>query len=358
MESGQKKYGLIVPKQKLDSVRKTNNVFGDDSDSGDEAIHKKPIETSNQTKAQQRSNKVLINKALEEDATVFQYDEVFDDMKKKKELLDGNKTKADKKPRYIQNLIIQADKRKIEYERRNERLIQKERETEGNEFEDKEAFITSSYKKKLEELKKLDEEDLKFSMIEEINDVTKQKDMGSFYRHLYKSEFSNNKNDDKINEVNKVSRKSDVTRHYRKRESSNSSEDHNENDDKDTDISDDSESSGHSSTKRKKIENRETTSEEKTTNNSKEGNLGEKPLIIENPQANLEDKTSNDENDLKEHKDKDRSVNKKIEEKDSKPKEIVPKVNIWEKRTVGDVYESARQRYLERKMKKNNLYNR
>lgn len=55
------------------------------------------FQTSNRTKAQQRSSKLLINKALEEDATVFQYDEVYEDMEKKKELLDENKKKVDKK---------------------------------------------------------------------------------------------------------------------------------------------------------------------------------------------------------------------------------------------------------------------
>lgn len=37
------RYGLIVPKKKLESVRKINNVFGDDSESENEAVPK-PIE--------------------------------------------------------------------------------------------------------------------------------------------------------------------------------------------------------------------------------------------------------------------------------------------------------------------------
>lgn len=183
-------------------------------------------------------------------------------------------------------------------------------------------------------------------MIEEINDVTKQKDMGSFYRHLYKSELCKNENDDKINEVKKPSKKSDANRHYRKRESSNSS-DNVHNDDKDTDISDDSISSNQS-LKHKKIKNHEKTSDEKSI-----GKLEEIPLIIDNSQSNLEDKPSNDGKDIF----KDTSTNKQIEKKYIKPKEIVPKINIWEKRTVGDIYESARQRYFERRMKKINLHN-
>jgi hypothetical protein len=53
----------------------------------------------------------------------------------------------------------QAERRKREQERRLEREIQKEREAESEEFKDKEEFITSAYRKKLEEFKKMDEEE-------------------------------------------------------------------------------------------------------------------------------------------------------------------------------------------------------
>lgn len=55
------------------------------------------LQTNNRTKAQQRSAKLVIDKALEEDATVFQYDEVYDDMEKKKESLVEKEKKVDKK---------------------------------------------------------------------------------------------------------------------------------------------------------------------------------------------------------------------------------------------------------------------
>jgi len=40
---------------------------------------------------------LAIDKALEEDATVFQYDEVYDEMEKNKEHLDVKKKKSDNK---------------------------------------------------------------------------------------------------------------------------------------------------------------------------------------------------------------------------------------------------------------------
>lgn len=52
-----------------------------------------------------------------------------------------------------------AELRKVETERRVERKVQKERETEGDMFNDKEAFVTPAYRAKLAELKKLEEEE-------------------------------------------------------------------------------------------------------------------------------------------------------------------------------------------------------
>lgn len=49
------------------------------------------------------------------------------------------------KPKYISNLLKFAEVRKKEEERRIERQVQKEREAEGNEFADKDAFVTSAY---------------------------------------------------------------------------------------------------------------------------------------------------------------------------------------------------------------------
>jgi coiled-coil domain-containing protein 55 len=56
-------------------------------------------------------------------------------------------------PKYIENLLKTAEKRKMENERRVERQVQKEREEEGLEFKDKEEFVTSAYRAKLEEFR-------------------------------------------------------------------------------------------------------------------------------------------------------------------------------------------------------------
>ena len=62
-------------------------------------------------------------KALEEDPTVFQYDEVYDDIERKKEVLKESKKDVDRKPKYVHNLLKAADERQKEFERRIERQV-------------------------------------------------------------------------------------------------------------------------------------------------------------------------------------------------------------------------------------------
>jgi coiled-coil domain-containing protein 55 len=44
--------------------------------------------------------------------------------------------------------------------------VQKERQAEGEEFKDKEEFITSAYREKLEEFRKIDEEERRQDQID------------------------------------------------------------------------------------------------------------------------------------------------------------------------------------------------
>jgi coiled-coil domain-containing protein 55 len=60
-------------------------------------------------------------------------------------------------PKYIGNLLKAAENRKKEMERRMERKIHKEREAEKGKFDDRDAFVTESYRQKIEQMRK-DEE--------------------------------------------------------------------------------------------------------------------------------------------------------------------------------------------------------
>ncbi|NXI49056.1 NSRP1 protein, partial [Chloroceryle aenea] len=180
------RYGLILPKklQQKNVVSKKLSVFADDSD--DEPSVGESLQKEALKKQAMKQTKLEIQKALEEDATVYEYDSIYDEMQQKKKernagVLSGT---DDNKPRFIHNIIKAAEIRKKEQEKRMERKIQKEREMEGDEFAHKEAFVTSAYKKKLQERAEEEERERRQAALEAYMDVTKQKDLSGFYRHL------------------------------------------------------------------------------------------------------------------------------------------------------------------------------
>ncbi|KAL8198991.1 UNVERIFIED_CONTAM: Nuclear speckle splicing regulatory protein 1 [Gekko kuhli] len=133
-----------------------------------------------------KQTKLEIQRALAEDSTVYEYDNIYDDIQQKKAESHAGSLlgKEEKKPKYIQNILKAAELRKKEQEKRMEKKIQKEREMEGGAFDDKEAFVTSAYKKKLQERAEEEERERREAALEACLDVTKQKDLSGFYRHL------------------------------------------------------------------------------------------------------------------------------------------------------------------------------
>jgi coiled-coil domain-containing protein 55 len=61
----------------------------------------------------------------------------------------------------MDNLIASAEVRKRDYLIAQEKKYKKEREMEGEEFDGKEKFVTSAYKKQQEEMRKAEEEERK-----------------------------------------------------------------------------------------------------------------------------------------------------------------------------------------------------
>lgn len=125
------RYGLILPKKSgkdhpILPVAKSHSIFNDDSDSDTPTVSKP---TGLQTF--KRQDKLNQEKAVEEDPTVFQYDEIYDEMEQQRKESKLAKKNQDRKPKYINRLLATAEKRKRENERRIERQVQKEREEEG-----------------------------------------------------------------------------------------------------------------------------------------------------------------------------------------------------------------------------------
>ncbi|XP_067328280.1 nuclear speckle splicing regulatory protein 1 [Anolis sagrei] len=184
MAAPSKQYGLIFPKKAQQKTLVKHAVFMDDSD--EESSVGESLQREALKKQAMKQTKLEIQRALAEDSTVYEYDNIYDDIQQKKaesqaSILAG---KGEKKPKYIQNILKAAELRKKEQERRMEKKIQKEREMEGDAFDDKEAFVTSAYKKKLQERAEEEEREKKEAALEAVLDVTKQKDLSGFYRHL------------------------------------------------------------------------------------------------------------------------------------------------------------------------------
>ncbi|XP_055382540.1 nuclear speckle splicing regulatory protein 1 [Condylostylus longicornis] len=354
-----KSYGLIIPnKQKEKTVYPSNiqkkSVFGDESssESSGEDIPKirgKHQQISGPGAVERRQAKSIQQKALAEDPTIFQYDELYDEIETKREEEKKQNTE-ERKPKYIGRLLQQAERRKLENERRIERQVQKEREAEGDQFKDKESFVTSAYKKKLEELKKAEEEEKREEYLEAIGDVTKQGNLDGFYRHLYEQKLGAEEQDNKII-TNKKSEKEDIheepsktrqnikPRTYRKRISS-----------------DDDTENENSVAKRAHIQSNldadsdfsidDSSSEDENENHKNDTNTSkiEQPIKTESDikQESSEKECHSVANEIvKTEPDEDNS-----EKKQQKHKE---KIDVWKKRTIGDIFDAALQRYYERK---------
>ncbi|XP_054272457.1 nuclear speckle splicing regulatory protein 1 [Macrosteles quadrilineatus] len=385
--SGDKQYGLILPKKGAgQDVIHRPSIFDEESDSEDSGKEggdwvKKAYQREAAKSVEKRQTKIQIKKALSQDPSIFQYDEVYEDIKEKGST--GPKKEEKKQSRYIQSLKRNAEKRKLENERRLERQVQKEREEEGEQFKDKETFVTSSYKKKLQEFQQMDEEEKRMDRLEEIGDVTKQADMSGFYRHLYRTTVEGEPKQEKKEDEEKVKEKSESPikkspvkekneesfkqvdntkqkRQYRKRKRSTSSREEGEK--TSSSSSDSPSSSSESETENepkevlkkaepeKKKEKDHPTSRKQSETRDKEN--------IEVPTKVVEETIDSKKKKLTDEKEKtiDKSNSEALLVAPVVQKETKPLKNIWQKRTVGAVFNDALQRYMERKSKRQGSY--
>jgi len=357
------------------------SIFGQDSSDSDdggasgEDWVKKSLKVKANNSGLKKQAKIQMAKALEEDPTVFQYDEVYDDIERKKEVEKESKKDVDRKPKYVHNLLKAADERQKEFERRIERQVQKEREAEGNEFADKESFVTSAYRKKMEEIAKQEEEEARTARIEAALDVTKQNNMDGFYRHLYRQTMGEEKGqveskveseeseeakaarvkeeikkikivEDQVeenpqSEPNFTIKKIEKKKVFRKKEEVESS-------------SDSGSSSGSDDESDNEDSRKDATNETEATKvELMKQKLKEQKEKRERRKRKIEEDASSSESEPDETEMKKLKPDQPEEKQDDNPQVVVeesaPKVDIWKKRTVGEVYNKAVQRYWERK---------
>ena len=116
------------------------------------------------------------------DPNIYDYDGVYDSLHVKPA---SSSTNADieKKPKYMGNLLAAAEVRKRDQLRAKEKMLAKERELEGDEFADKEKFVTGAYKRQQEEMRRLEEEEV----IKEREAEERKRREGGGMKALYKN---------------------------------------------------------------------------------------------------------------------------------------------------------------------------
>lgn len=135
-----------------------------------------------QTAAVSKAQRLRMEQEMKVDNTVYEYDEVWDKMQEAKQRQKEAKEVEAKvrkvrslstytmllfvlsstpQPKYINSLLQSAATRRLDYLRAEEKTIQRERDAEGDEFADKEQFVTQAYKDQMAEVRRAEEEEKK-----------------------------------------------------------------------------------------------------------------------------------------------------------------------------------------------------
>ncbi|PLB38131.1 splicing regulator NSRP1-like domain-containing protein [Aspergillus candidus] len=96
------------------------------------------------------------------DPSIYSYDAVYDSLQAAKPQKNKKKDGAEGEeevPRYMTSLLRSAEVRKRDQLRARDRMLAKEREAEGDEFADKEKFVTAAYKAQQEEMRRVEQEE-------------------------------------------------------------------------------------------------------------------------------------------------------------------------------------------------------
>ncbi|KDQ18438.1 hypothetical protein BOTBODRAFT_103774 [Botryobasidium botryosum FD-172 SS1] len=119
------------------------------------------------------------------DNTVYEYDAVWDRMKDAERHAKEAREEESKerKPKYIKNLLNSAATRKLDHLRAEEKMMQREREAEGDEFADKEKFVTQAYKDQMAEVRRAEEEEKR----REEEEKKKNKGLSTGMTHFYRT---------------------------------------------------------------------------------------------------------------------------------------------------------------------------
>mmetsp|Transcript_17291 Transcript_17291/g.26036 ORF Transcript_17291/g.26036 Transcript_17291/m.26036 type:complete len:303 (+) Transcript_17291:55-963(+) len=171
-----KKYGLVKSgpaKPSIFQVDASTEQSKDESKPKD--IMKQTME-SERRRAQARATQRSLE-ALAQDASCFQYDDVYDSMTATRRV---GATHKEKSARYIPKLQQAAKIREIEFDRVYERQLLKEQQADAP----SERYVTAAYKKQLQESRKWDAEDAVRTEAVEKATTAESAGMHAFYSNL------------------------------------------------------------------------------------------------------------------------------------------------------------------------------
>ncbi|ROT38540.1 hypothetical protein SODALDRAFT_333138 [Sodiomyces alkalinus F11] len=115
------------------------------------------------------------------DPSIYDYDKVYDTFKPQKKKSTAEE-EGERKPKYMSSLLAAAAVRKRDALIAEEKKIAREREAEGEEYAEKEKFVTEAYKRQQEENRRIEEEEKRRE--EEEARKNKTGGMNAFYKGL------------------------------------------------------------------------------------------------------------------------------------------------------------------------------
>ncbi|KAK5664131.1 hypothetical protein OQA88_346 [Cercophora sp. LCS_1] len=130
------------------------------------------------------TSKKYASAAAETDPSIYDYDGVYDSLKAASRLKQ-EAAKEDNRPRYFEALQKAAEQRERDRQIAEEKRLKRERDAEGDEFADKEKFVTEAYKRQQEENRRLEEEEKRKE--EEEQKKNKNRGMADFYKKMLDS---------------------------------------------------------------------------------------------------------------------------------------------------------------------------
>jgi hypothetical protein len=118
------------------------------------------------------------------DPTIYDYDAAYEALNARKLAKKAAEQEevAQGRPKYMETLLESAEVRKKDRLRARDKLLQREREAEGDDFADKAKFVTSAYKAQQEEARQAEEEEKKRQEIEE--EKRRKEGMKGFHRQV------------------------------------------------------------------------------------------------------------------------------------------------------------------------------